>query len=158
MNGLCIILSCVTVWGPLFVLMVLFNLVSSWSWNWTLPLSRDVICLLQYLYLYIFIIKPWKWIKETCPKRHWNKIWICQIACDLFIFYKMWWFDSFSEIVIYTGICIESDSSIFAAVCCICLQVVFNLTRSNTENYFGRQQINESVTQSMMKIVTQLGF
>ena len=47
-NGLLIILPCVkSVWAPLFALMVLFNLLSSWSWDWTL--SRVAIRLLLIL-------------------------------------------------------------------------------------------------------------
>ena len=43
LNGLFIIWLCVRVWAPLFALMVLFSLLSSWSWDWTLPLSRVAI-------------------------------------------------------------------------------------------------------------------
>ena len=39
-------------WAPLFRLMVLFELLSSWSWwDWPLPLSEVLISLLKYLYL-----------------------------------------------------------------------------------------------------------
>ena len=40
LNELFNILSCVSVWAPLFALMILFNLLSSWSWDWTLPLLQ----------------------------------------------------------------------------------------------------------------------
>ena len=46
LNRIFITLLCVSVWAPLLALMVLFDLLSSWSWDWTLPLSRVVIHLL----------------------------------------------------------------------------------------------------------------
>ena len=76
-------------WGPLFRLMVLFELLSSWSWwDWPLSLSQVLISLLKYLYLNFFINRVWKWIEETRPKRCWNKIWICQIGCDFFTLFN----------------------------------------------------------------------
>ena len=33
LDGLFFIWSCVSVWAPLFALMILFNLLSSWSWD-----------------------------------------------------------------------------------------------------------------------------
>ena len=88
LNGLIIISSCLSVWAPLFALMVLFNLLSSWSWDWTLSLSRVAIHLLQYFYLNIFIIKAWKYIEETGPKHRWNKIYFYQIIFDFFYLSK----------------------------------------------------------------------
>ena len=46
-----------SVWARLFLLMMLFNLHSSWSWDWTLSFSRIVICLLSYLYLNFWSLK-----------------------------------------------------------------------------------------------------
>ena len=81
-----------------FATIVLFNLLSSWSWDQTLPLSRVAIRLLQYLHLNFFFNKTWKWTEETRPKCLWNRIWVCQISCDFFTFYKMWLCDSFSNL------------------------------------------------------------
>ena len=78
LNRFFIILSFVSVWTPLFTLMVLFNLLSPWSLDWTLPLLEVVIRSLQYLYLNFSIIK----VEKTRPKHHWNKIWDFQICCD----------------------------------------------------------------------------
>ena len=39
------------------MLMVLFNLISSWSWDRTLPLPQVKICLLEHLWLIFFIMK-----------------------------------------------------------------------------------------------------
>ena len=36
-----VVCSCVSVWAPLFTVMVLFNLLSSWSWDWTLFLIKS---------------------------------------------------------------------------------------------------------------------
>ena len=91
LNGLFIILSRVSVWVPLFVLMMLFNLLSPWSRNWTLPLLRyhylslfaycNAYCI-AYCNLIFFFIKAWKYTEETSPKRNRNKIWIYRISCD----------------------------------------------------------------------------
>ena len=90
LNALFIILLSLGAWAPLFTLMVLFNLLSSWSRNWALPITQVVIRLLQYLHLNFFITKVWKWTKETRLKCR-------QINCDSFTFYNMWLCDSFSE-------------------------------------------------------------
>ena len=86
LNGLFIILSRVSVWVPLFVLMMLFNLLSPWSRNWTLPLLRyHYLSLFAYcnaFNLIFFFIKAWKYTEETSPKRNRNKIWIYRISCD----------------------------------------------------------------------------
>ena len=38
---------------------------------------------------YFFHHEAFKCTKETCPKRHGNKTWTCQISCDFLTFYKM---------------------------------------------------------------------
>lgn len=49
-----------TVWAPLFVIMLLFHLLSSWSCDWSLSLTQVVFsCCTCPLF---FVTELWKWI------------------------------------------------------------------------------------------------
>ena len=54
--------------------------------NITIITSWDLVIVILVPYTF-FIIKAWKWIEETHPKHHWNKIRICQISCHFFLFF-----------------------------------------------------------------------
>ena len=43
LNGLFNTFSSTSVWIPLFTIMVLFNLLSTWSWDWTLSLPPTIV-------------------------------------------------------------------------------------------------------------------
>ena len=92
MNSFFIILSCVSVWAPLFALMVLFNLLSSYHEieHYELWFAYCNTC------NNFFIIKVWKWTEETRPKcRLKQKTWICRISCYYLYFeHKLWLCDS----------------------------------------------------------------
>ena len=79
--GLFIILISVSLWIPL-VILVLFNLFSSWPWDYTSWLLRVLLRLLWYLLL---VFHDWRLSvdrrskSETSVK---NENWISQIGCD----------------------------------------------------------------------------
>ena len=69
-----------------------------------------------------FIIKAWKCTEETCLKRRWNKIWMCQISCNFLLFTIYWILNAF-KLLSTNSITFLSELSFFCLLVLLALSL-----------------------------------
>ena len=95
LNELFNILSCVSVWAPLFALMILFNLLSSWSWDWTLPLLQLWLAYCNTCTLIFLSLKLENGMKKHVRNVFEIKYGFVKLVVIFFTFHKILLCDSF---------------------------------------------------------------